>query len=73
MDLDTNLEIGDRIFAGEEVFARAFAVRSSFHLQLQFFCTSNWNGLLVAHLVRPMETTTSVDQKETDRQTVVMM
>ena len=36
MDLDKNLEIGDRIFAGEEVFARAFAVRSSFHLQLQF-------------------------------------
>ena len=72
MDLDTNLEIGDRIFAGEwcllglSLSVRVFICSYS-------FCSSNWNGLLVAHLVRPMETTTSVDQKETDRQTVLMM
>lgn len=62
MDLDKNLETGDRIFAGEEVFARVFAVRSiSFHLPLQFLLVE-LNGLLVAHLMRPMEMT-SVNKK----------
>ncbi|KAH0915768.1 hypothetical protein HID58_030214 [Brassica napus] len=48
MDLDKNLEIGDRIFAGEwcllglSLSVRVFICSCS-------FCSSNWNGLLVAH------------------------
>lgn len=58
MDLERNLEIGARIFAGEEVFARVFAVRSiSFRLPLQFWLLK-WGGLIKAHLVRPIEKTT---------------
>ena len=58
-DLEKSPEIGDRIVAGEEVFARVFS--PSVLISFQLFVKSN--GLRVAHLLRPIEKTTSANIK----------